>query len=453
MGQLFYKKFLSIINKGDQRSIVLKKNVIASLCIKAISILVSLLLVPITLGYVNSELYGIWLTISSVIMWLSFFDVGFTLGLKNKLAEALAHNDVIKAKTLVSTTYFMMVIIFIPLLIILELFIPHVCWSSFLNISNIYEIEVRNALYVLIACFCLQMVVQIILSVIAAFQQVALSSIFPVIGNIISLLVIIGLSKSCEPSLLSLAFAISAVPIFVLIIASAILYNGRYRMVKPTSKFINTSYIKNLWSLGYKFFLIQIQVVVMFQATNIIISNVSGPSAVTEYNIVYKYLNVAMLVYNIILTPLWPAFTDAYAKKDYIWMTNIYKKLTNVFYISATMMTIMLIISPFVYKIWIGERADISFSMNIAVFFYMIITTWNNLQTMTLNGIGAVKIQTIVSMIGLFAHIPLSFFLGQFLGGEGVIASMTIITLIYALVFTKQVRLLLKQNAYGIWSS
>lgn len=149
----------SYINRffsGNQRSITVKKNIVGSLCIKGISIIISLMLVPMTLGYVSSELYGIWLTLSSIMMWLNFFDIGFTLGLKNKLAEAIALGDWNRGKALVSTTYFMMILIFIPLCILLEFIIPYINWPSFLNVNAIYNDEIIKTLYVLVACFCLQ---------------------------------------------------------------------------------------------------------------------------------------------------------------------------------------------------------------------------------------------------------------------------------------------------------
>ena len=97
---------MNLLN-GHTRSSVLKKNIIASIVTKGISIATSFLMVPLTLNYVNKELYGIWLTLSSIILWLNFFDIGFTLGLKNKLAEALAIKDYTQGKKLVSTTYYM----------------------------------------------------------------------------------------------------------------------------------------------------------------------------------------------------------------------------------------------------------------------------------------------------------------------------------------------------------
>ena len=48
------------------------------------------MLVPLTIHYINPTRYGIWLTVSSIIGWVSFFDIGFGNGLRNKFAEALA---------------------------------------------------------------------------------------------------------------------------------------------------------------------------------------------------------------------------------------------------------------------------------------------------------------------------------------------------------------------------
>ena len=97
-------KMLDFIKQGTDRSVAVKKNIVGSLFVKGCSIIISLLIVPLTLGYVSSDLYGIWLTLSSIIMWLNFFDIGFTLGLKNKLTEAIALGDMQRGKVLVSTT-------------------------------------------------------------------------------------------------------------------------------------------------------------------------------------------------------------------------------------------------------------------------------------------------------------------------------------------------------------
>ena len=439
------------IDSGDKRSVIVKKNILASLLVKGISIAISLLLVPLTLGYVSSELYGIWLTLSSIMLWLNFFDVGFTLGLKNKLAEAVAMGQWDRGKALVSTTYFMMLIIFVPLCLILETIVPTVNWASFLNVAECYNPDIQRAMYILIICFCLQMIVNVLTAVVAAFQKVALSSAFPVIGQSLSLIMIFILTKCAPPSLWLLSIAISTMPIIVILIASIILYASRFHKVAPSVKSIDYRYIKDLFGLGFKFFIIQIQVVIMFQTTNILISNLSGPNDVTAYNIAYKYIGVGLMAFNIILSPLWPAFTDAYTRKDYVWMKNTYAKMTKIWGLTALAIAGMVAISPIVYNIWIGDKAKIPFIMTVIVGIYTILHSWDSLQVILINGIGCVKLQTYITVIGLVFHIPLSFLLGRYIGAYGVIISMSLIVTIYLTVFTTQIRKILNQTAQGNW--
>lgn len=220
-----YKQFFS----GHARSVVVKKNVIASLVIKGISIIISLMLVPLTLGYLSSEIYGVWLVLSTMVIWLNHFDIGFTQGLKNKLTESLAKNDYDRGKSLVSTTYVVMVAIFCPLCIIVELIIPYIDWCSLLNIDKVYEQDIVKTIHILTISVCLQMIVNVFTTVVAAYQKVALSSMFGVIGQSISLIVIFILIKVAPPSLPILAISISFIPVTVTLIFSIIYYNKKFK--------------------------------------------------------------------------------------------------------------------------------------------------------------------------------------------------------------------------------
>ena len=151
------KAVLHKFTQGDARSVTIKKNVVASLVIKGVGILTSLLLVPLTIGYVSPELYGVWLTLSSILTWVGFMDIGFSQGLKNKLTEAIALGEWERGRSLVSTTYFMMLIITVPLCVILEIIVSHVNWVGLLNVNPIYLDEIIEAMYVCIVFVCLQM--------------------------------------------------------------------------------------------------------------------------------------------------------------------------------------------------------------------------------------------------------------------------------------------------------
>lgn len=440
------------IAKGNERSVAVKKNIIGSFFLKGISIIVSMLLVPATIGFVNAELYGVWLTLSSMMIWLGFADVGFTQGLKNKLTEAIAQNDWERGKALVSTTYVMMFVIFLPLCVILELIVPLVHWSSLLNINPIYEKDILQAMQVLVIFACTQMVANVIVSVVAAFQKVALSGSFLVIGNVLSLINVYLLRACCSPSLFSLVFAVSAMPILVTIIATLILYKGKFRRVAPSFRTVNTSYIKDLFCLGYKFFIINIQVLVLYQSTNILISYVSSPIEVTYYNIAYKLLNCAMMVYTIITAPLWPAYTDAYARNDFDWMKNMRDKMQIILLLSVMGCVLLAFCSQPIFSIWVGNSVRVPYTMIILVAIYVIVYCWMNLNGTLIVGMGKMQVDTYLVMIGMFLHIPLSLVLGQYWGAYGVLISLIIINILYAVVMNIQVTKLINRTANGIWN-
>lgn len=438
---------------GSQRTATVKKNIIGSLIIKLISIATSFLLVPMTLGYVSTEIYGVWLTISSILHWFTYMDVGFTLGLKNRLSESLAQEDYTKARSLVSTTYMMMAVIFVPFGLLSFLCTPYVDWCSLLNVAPSNQEVIVQTIQILFVFLALQMIANVFVSVVAAHQKVALSNLFNVLGQVFALVIIFAMTQLLPPSLTNLAFAYSLMPIVVVLAASFYYFHTSMRRIAPTFRSIDRHYIKDLWSLGFKFFIIQIQMIVLYQATNILISNIAGPESVTQYNIAYKLLNVVFMVYAIIIGPMWPAFTDAYTRQDYQWMKNTYRKLIHIYAMLCLTMGVLVILSPLIYKIWVGTSVEIPLMLTLSIGIYTLIFCWSSLQATLINGTGKIKLQTYIVLIGLVGHVPLSLLLAQNIGIYGVIASMSLINLIYASFFTIQIRRIINNRATGIWNS
>ena len=100
-----------ILPKRDSRGRKIGKNVLLLGLFQSISIISSFLLVPMTINYISTSQYGIWLTISSIVGWFSLVDIGLGAGLRNRLTEALAKHDTVLASKYVSNTYLMLGII------------------------------------------------------------------------------------------------------------------------------------------------------------------------------------------------------------------------------------------------------------------------------------------------------------------------------------------------------
>ena len=79
--------------QGDKRTKLLNKNILASFFIKGWSALIVFLMVPLTLKMLGIYQNGIWLTISSVLVWIDMMDIGLGNGLRNVLAKYMAIDD------------------------------------------------------------------------------------------------------------------------------------------------------------------------------------------------------------------------------------------------------------------------------------------------------------------------------------------------------------------------
>jgi O-antigen/teichoic acid export membrane protein len=447
------KQYLTdFFTKGDLRSLKAKKNIFASFGIKGISIAVTLMLVPLTINYVNPTQYGIWLTLSSIIGWFSFFDIGFGNGLRNRFAEEKAIGNLKNARIYISTTYAVLAIIFGATWIVF-FFINHlVKWSAILNAPQSMAGELITLALIIISFFCLQIVLKTINTVLIADQNPAKSAFIDMLGQVLALILIVVLIKTTDGSLIYLGFALGAGPIIVLLASSFWFYNTQYKHYAPAFAFVNFSYARDIMKVGIKFFIIQIAFIVIYQTSNIIIAQIGGPEDVTIYNIAFKYFAVATMAFSIIITPFWSAFTDAFAVKDYSWMNKTLKKLRIVSFSLIVLVIVMTFMSGLAFELWVGEMVHIRNSISIVMALYVITTIWNSLHSLLLNGIGKIKLQLYVSLIGTFFNIPLAMFLGKKMGIEGVIAASLLLNLISAIYSPIQLNKIINRKAKGIWN-
>lgn len=389
-----YAFILNTINKGQDRSIKAKKNIVASVFIKGTSMAISLLLVRLTINYVNVSQYGIWLTLSSLVGWFSFFDIGLTQGLRNKFAEAIAKGEDNLAQVYVSTTYAILAIIFCIIWIIFLFTNQFLNWASILNIPEGMLSEVSLLAVIVFTYFCLQFVLNIITTVITADQQPAKASLINVIGQVISLIFIVILTKTTEGSLVRLGIALCLSPILVLLAANLFLFNGSYKKFKPSISKVRFSLAKGLFNLGIIFFVIQVAGIVQYQSANIIIAQNFSTSDVTSYNIVYKYFGILSMVFVIFLTPFWSASTEAYLKKDIQWIKNSMKKYNQLNILLICVAIVMLFFSGSIYDLWLGKgKVKIDFVLSLWGFLFFNMQMFESKYIYFLNGISALRIQ------------------------------------------------------------
>ena len=440
-----------IVSK-NKRTLNLQKNVILSCIYKGISIGISLLIVPLTLNYLESERYGIWLTLSSIIGWTTLFDIGLSNGFRNKFAEALALKNDSLAKTYVSTTLALLSIIIICVLIVFYIVNQFINWGIVLNTAAESSRTLSQLVLITFTFFAISLVLRITTSIFLADQKSSLVDLVVMLGSLLSLMVIFLLLHFGKSSLLHFGFAFSACPVIVMAGTYFIIFSGKYAKYKPGIKYIDFKQSKSLMGLGIMFFIPQISSLIIFSTSNVVVTQLFSPSDVTVYNIAFKYFSVVTLFFNIILSPSWSAYTEAYVKQDVVWIKNMIRKMIiicGVFCVGATLMAILA--NP-VYRLWVGKSIFVPVSLTIGMALYVSVCNWNNIFAQFNAGVSKIYIQVWLSLFGGVVFIPLAVLISKHAGLIGIPLAMLLSICPGTFIQPIQSSKIINGTAKGIWN-
>ena len=146
-------------------------NVSLSVLYKVINMCIVFTTIPLLLNYLEKELYGIWVTIFSLVNIVFFVDGGIGNGLKTKLTEALSLKDFKLAKTYISTAYISIIFIAVIILIIGTLLIFNLNLKDLFNSSVLSNREIQNILFITLILIIAGFVLNLYRSFYYASQQ------------------------------------------------------------------------------------------------------------------------------------------------------------------------------------------------------------------------------------------------------------------------------------------
>lgn len=444
------KKFIGT----DSRSKKMYKNTVAMIGIRGVSMILTLISAPIMLHHVDRADYGVLLTLTSIVGWVGYMDVGLGNGLRNKLPEFLAKGDFHSAKKIVSSCYVTLAI-YVALIIVIFLMVsPFVDWLGVLNSPTSDAGEIRGLTNVVFIAFCIQFLFGLINSILFAYQMPALQSLFTFVGQFIALIaLVIQVYVFDVTSVLQIGAVNSMIPPLVLFLGSIGLFRTKLKEIAPSFKLFEFKSVGSILSLGLKFFVLQMITIVLFQANSIIIARVVSPEAVVEYNLAFKYVSLLTMIFTIVITPVWSATTDAYVRKDFAWINKTISLSRKVCIASIFIGVLMVLASKFVYGIWLGKGTiDINYSTTSLILLYISFEMLYKVYGTIINGTGKVFAQIILTGVIAIIYIPLAILLGKLFGLSGVLIANAIVFALNYLWSKVQCNKLISQTATGIWN-
>jgi O-antigen/teichoic acid export membrane protein len=372
------------------------------------------------------ELYGVWITLTSILAYLTIFDLGIGSTSINTVAESLAKQRFLEARQKINIAYFTLAGIAILLALGVLL-----CWHAFSwpvilgdqNPKTRSEINAAaaTAIFIVLANFPLAITPRIL----GACRKVPVSNFWTSLGSITSLAAIIVAIK-LRLGLPWLVVAVSGSTLLAGTLSTAWLYH-HFEWLKLSLRDIDFRKIRDLLSIGLPFFIVQVSGIILFETDNLIIAQVMGARSVTPYSVTWKLFSYASLLQVVSLPTLWPAYADAFARLDYLWIQKAYRY--NLLIAVGTTTAFSLAFCSFgrsFIRIWAGPSAVPGFALILGMGVWAVISSLSWCETCLLGAAGRVKGQAIYSAIGAVVNVIASITLGRIYGLTGIISGTLI---------------------------
>lgn len=436
---------------ANGRSGLLAVNVVASFMLKGWSALIVFLMMPLTIHCLGEYKNGVWLTISSLVLWIDQMDIGLGNGLRNKLASCMAHNDIEKARSVVSSTVAMLVMIMLPILVLLSALVWLTDVYAFLNVDPEIIPELRVSLLCAVVLVCMTFVLKFIGNVYMGMQLPAVSNLINTIGSTVALLSTWLFYIYGHATFFNVVIVNIGAPLLTYLLAYPYTFYVRYKMLRPGLKWVNMGAALELGNIGVRFFWLQVAAIVQFMSANILISNFFTPAMVTPYQIAYRYMNIVVIMFNVVSMPFWNATTDAYERGDMEWIRKASRSMNYMTLAVAAALVVMVLVSPWAYQFWIGKDCDVPFGITVMMAIYIFLLIVSMRYSCFLNGVGALRMQLYMTVMAV-VFIPLAWFVSSYT--HDIVWFMAVMCfcnvpgiVVNAIQFNK----ILKGKANGIW--
>lgn len=410
------------------------KNSAVSVVCKGISAILSFISSPLILQCLGESKYGVWASLLSLVSWIYYFDLGIGAGLRIRLSESLAKEDIDGAQKYISTAYIIISRISLVAFAVAFIVTRVINLPAALNIKNFDE-NINMIFLVAILFVCINFVLSLINNVFYANQRAGAVDILSVLGQVCYVLGLFIYSRTGNGLILAITIIEGMAQIIKNVVgtiwARASYPNCRISLLKYDKK-----YSSGILSFGLMSFISSIAAMVLNSTDNLIIIHYFGAEAVTPYNFCYKYFGMISSIFMVIVVPLQSAYTVANQKDDYTWIVKNLKRAILLWCV----FTCGTILAAFIFRpfmsLWLGRKLNYSNGLIFFTALYCILLMVGHTFSTLTNGLGKITETTIAALFQAIVNIPISILLAvnAGMGVVGVIIGSVISMMIAAIV-------------------
>jgi O-antigen/teichoic acid export membrane protein len=358
-------------------------------------VLSSLASVPLTIGYLGTQRFALWMTINSLMTMLTFADLGLGNGLMTAISESHGKDDLPSARRYISTAFFMLLSIGVGVTLILTASYGHVPWARFLGVradGAVHEAPIAATIF--FACFACNLPLAIVRCIQTGYQSGYTTNIWSGVGVVLGFTGVVACAyfKMGVPWLV-LSFGVG--PLLAILLNGAQLF-GSNPELRPTWKEFHWFTLRRLLSVGFGFFIINAALSMAIGSDNFVIAHLLGPNAVTEYSIAMRIFTIVPGLLAMVLMPMWPAYGESVARGDTAWAIRALKRsligVGTVTFVAAAVLTFC---GKWIITLWVGNRFHEGLWLLSGMGTWMVVNSLAVVVSIFLNGLSRIHVQVV----------------------------------------------------------
>jgi O-antigen/teichoic acid export membrane protein len=366
-----------------------------SLVSRGASLVSALASVPLTIGYLGTQRFALWMTINSFMAMLAFADLGLGNGLLTTISESHGKDDTRTAAKYISSAFFMLLGIGASVLLVLGIIYRITPWARFLGVRpGVAFSEAGPAIAIFFVCFALNLPLGIVQRIQMGFQTGYTSNVWSGFGVLLGFagLLVCVRAKAGVPWLV---FCAGFGPIIATILNGVQLFRSRPSL-RPTWTDFQWPLLKQLLLVGSGFLILQLALAMAVGSDNFVIAHLLGSDAVAEYSIAMRIFTIVPMLLSILITPLWPAYGESVARGDAMWAIRALKRSIVVTAVATLCAAVFLALTGrWIITLWVGNRFHQGQWLLSGMGLWMVVNGLAVVVSIFLNGLNRIRVQVI----------------------------------------------------------
>lgn len=393
---------------------------------RVVTVLCSFIAMPLCLGYLGLQSFGVWATITSIVAVMAFADLGIGNGILNMLSGALGRDDAKAICRITATALVLLSAIGIVWFAVFLVFYNFVRWDDVLGAAGVVPTAtVAVAVLILAVTIALNLPTALFQRMQFALQLGYLNGLSQATGGILALAFIYLVTKT-DWGLPGMVAATLAAPLLSTWL-SAVWMFARTPEIRLAVADFDGAAVRPILKSGGQFLFLGLVFCLCQTSDNLVIANVLGAGAVANFAVHQKYVSPIAFIGGMALTPLWAAYGEALARGDIVWIKRAFKKSVLSLLLIATVLSVFLLfLLPTLMTLWMKGRLAPDLLMAGSLLIWVTVELVGKAISIFLHGMGLVSQQVWTALIFLPVCLGAKVLFAQQYGAPGLVIGTTL---------------------------